>query len=122
MYYENSTANYRQIIDVVETIAHEYAHQFFGNLVSPEEWAYLWLNEGFATLFEVLLPSHLYPDQRSMDMFPIGVCQKMFQHDAMDNTRPMTNPVYTPTEISNSFDNIAYGKCKYLLINIFNKD
>ncbi len=46
---------------ICEVIAHEMAHQWFGNLVTPSEWKYLWLNESFATFFGYGAVDHYYP-------------------------------------------------------------
>lgn len=43
-------------------IAHETAHQWFGNAVTEREWAHLWLSEGFATYFAALWTEHAHGD------------------------------------------------------------
>jgi aminopeptidase N len=44
------------------TIAHETAHQWFGDAVTEREWGHLWLSEGFATYFEQLWTRHAFGD------------------------------------------------------------
>ena len=46
---------------VVYVVAHELAHQWFGNLVTMDWWNELWLNEGFATWVGWLAVDHLHP-------------------------------------------------------------
>ncbi|KAK9296119.1 hypothetical protein QLX08_009757 [Tetragonisca angustula] len=92
-------------------IAHEFAHQWFGNLVSPEWWTYIWLNEGFADYFEYFLTHKIIPEWRLDELFVVNNIQGVaFTADVVENQRPMNHKVNTPQEISSLFDNIAYQK------------
>lgn len=53
---ESSNVDQQRIVTIM---AHEFAHKFFGNLVTCEWWDYLFLNEGLASYFEYFLPSYV---------------------------------------------------------------
>lgn len=93
-------------------IAHEYAHQWFGNHVTPTWWTYVWLNEGFATLFENYAVDWVFPEWKILDAFVPNVVQAVMVSDATENTRPMTHYVDSQRDISRLFDSVAYSKCK----------
>ena len=95
--------------DVAETIAHEMAHQWFGDLVTPAWWDNLWLNEGFATWMETKAAAQWQPKWH----YDQDVAQDLnhtLDEDAGPTTRPIRAKAETPEEINALFDDIAYGK------------
>lgn len=109
--YEEGVTTTRSKQSIATIIAHEFAHQWFGNLVSPKWWEYIWLNEGFANYFQYFITDKLVPEWRLMELYVVEALQgSAFVADAKANSRPMNQAVDSPSEISNLFDNIAYQK------------
>lgn len=102
-----SALNKRRIATV---IAHELAHQWFGNLVTPKWWDDLWLNEGFATFVEYLGVDHVEPKWRIHDYFSVDELQSCLRLDAMPSSHPISVPVNSPEEINEIFDYVSYTK------------
>ncbi|XP_070508501.1 aminopeptidase N-like [Chironomus tepperi] len=104
----------RQKENVLTIVSHEFAHMYFGDLVCPEWWNYLWLNEGFATLYEFYLVSLVYESDRLMDSFLLNVVHPVLEVDGSPQ-RPMTYYVEEPSDIDDLFDWIAYEKAGSVL-------
>jgi tricorn protease interacting factor F2/3 len=68
---------------ICEVIAHEIAHQWFGNLVTPSDWKYLWLNESFATYFGYGVVDHYYPQWETWQQFLYGQSASAMARDAL---------------------------------------
>lgn len=105
---EHSSASNKQWVALV--IAHELAHQWFGNLVTMEWWTHLWLNEGFASYIEYLAVDNLFPSWEIWTQFAyndLGVALKL---DALKNTHPIEVEVKHPDEIGEIFDEVSYSK------------
>ena len=95
--------------EVAETVAHEMAHQWFGDLVTPAWWDNLWLNEGFATWMETKEAAKEHPKWRFEQDAALEK-ERTMDADAGRTTRPIRAQAETPDEINEMFDDIAYGK------------
>ncbi|KAH8271420.1 hypothetical protein KR018_009700, partial [Drosophila ironensis] len=95
---------------VASTIAHELAHQWFGNLVTMEWWTDLWLNEGFATYIAKLGVDKIYPAWKTMDERSLVDLQTTFQLDSLEHSHPVWRPIRQVADIDASFDAISYKK------------
>lgn len=104
----NTSVGTKQYVAMV--VAHELAHQWFGNLVTMEWWTDLWLNEGFASWIEYLAVDHLYPEWDMWTQFIVDEQQPAMKLDALDNTHAIEVPVHHPDEIRTIFDAISYHK------------
>ncbi len=104
----------RQYIATV--IAHELAHQWFGNLVTMEWWNNLWLNESFATLMEYITVDALYPQWNMWLEFATNESIMALRRDSIDGVQSVQTNVNHPDEISTLFDGaIVYAKGARLL-------
>ncbi len=105
--FKTSLANKQRIVQVV---AHELAHQWFGNLVTLSWWEDLWLNEGFATWVEVLAMDKLFPQWGAWDEFASSTLAYAMDLDGLANTHPIQVPVDDPRSLDEIFDAISYYK------------
>lgn len=95
---------------VALVIAHEIAHQWFGNLVTMEWWTHLWLNEGFASYIEYLAVDKIFPKWDIWTQFSAHEQSSALRLDALLNTHPIEIPVHHPDEIGEIFDEVSYSK------------
>jgi len=95
---------------ICEVIAHEIAHQWFGNLVTPADWKYLWLNESFATYFGYGVVDHYRPQWQTWDHFLAGQTQGALNRDALHDTFPIEIPGGEHVVINTSTAPIIYSK------------
>ena len=99
---------------VASVVAHEMAHQWFGDLVTMKWWDNLWLNEGFATWMESKPVAKWKPEWHE-DLGEVADTNRTLTLDALKNTRPIRQKAETPDEINELFDGIAYGKAAAVL-------
>ncbi|XP_055907199.1 uncharacterized protein LOC129942349 [Eupeodes corollae] len=101
--------------NIANIIAHEYTHMWFGDLVTPKWWTYLWLKEGFATLYSYQAADEVYPEWDIMQMFIVSEFQKGLSYDGGANPRPMSHYVQKPSEIRSLYDSVSYSKAGAVL-------
>ncbi|XP_012523522.1 puromycin-sensitive aminopeptidase isoform X2 [Monomorium pharaonis] len=105
---QNTSTVRKQWIALI--VAHELAHQWFGNLVTMEWWTHLWLNEGYASFVEFLCVAHLFPEYDMWTQFVTDTYIRALELDALKHSHPIEVPVGHPSEIDEIFDDISYHK------------
>ncbi|KAG0059336.1 hypothetical protein BGZ90_004505 [Linnemannia elongata] len=108
--FDEKTSDLRFKEQVASTVAHELAHQWFGNLVTMEWWDHLWLNEGFATWVGTLAVDHIFPEWDTWPTFIVTDVQSGIALDSLRSSHPIEVPVSDPHEIHQIFDAISYSK------------
>ncbi len=103
---------------IFEVIAHETAHQWFGNLVSPAEWKYLWLNESFATYFGYKIVNNYNPDWEEWPQFLHSQTDLALDRDALVNTVSIEIPGGEHVVINEVTSPIIYSKGACILRQI----
>ncbi len=95
---------------IAEIIAHEIAHQWFGDLVTMKWWNDLWLNESFATFMSYKAMDSVFPEWEMMKQYFDETIATAFAADQYKSTHPISVPVKNPAEINEIFDEISYEK------------
>jgi aminopeptidase N len=90
-------------------VAHEMAHQWFGDLVTMAWWDDIWLNEGFASWMENRVTQHFHPEWKIWLQDQARV-QATMDQDAREGTHPIITPIHDVFQASEAFDNITYVK------------
>ncbi|XP_026450343.1 aminopeptidase M1-like [Papaver somniferum] len=104
---QHSAAANKQRVAIV--VAHELAHQWFGNLVTMEWWTHLWLNEGFATWVSYLAADSLFPEWKIWTQF-LDQTTDGLRLDGLAESHPIEVDINHASEIDEIFDAISYRK------------
>jgi aminopeptidase N len=97
--------------DSANTIAHELAHMWFGDLVTMKWWDDLWLNESFATIMSYVCINVLEPGWNVWQDFNTSYAVASLRRDVYDGVQAVHQHVSHPDEIQSLFDSsIVYGK------------
>ncbi|KAM6541858.1 hypothetical protein CsatB_006305 [Cannabis sativa] len=94
---------------VATVVAHELAHQWFGNLVTMEWWTHLWLNEGFATWVSYVANDSLFPEWNVWTQF-LNESIEGLRLDGLEESHPIEVEVPHVSQIQEIFDAISYNK------------
>ena len=106
---DEKTASLNEKKSVASVVAHEMAHQWFGDMVTMQWWDNIWLNEGFATWMETKPIADWHPEWHYSQDDAEGL-DGTLNLDSAPTTHAIRAKADTPDEINEMFDGISYGK------------
>jgi alanyl aminopeptidase len=106
---DDKVTSLKQRIGVTSVIAHETAHQWFGDLVTMSWWDDLWLNEGFATFLATKTLRAVRPELDA-DLDAVDAADGVMNQDSLASARRVRQPIESTHDITNAFDGITYEK------------
>ena len=107
---DDEKASIQQKQRVAIVVAHELAHQWFGNLVTFLWWDGLWLNEGFAAFMEHFCVDALYPEYKIWEQYTTDAFGSAQRLDSLRTSHPIIVPIKHAEEVEQVFDAISYCK------------
>ncbi len=110
-----ATATTDEMIRILDVIAHELAHMWFGDLVTMKWWNGIWLNEAFATFMEMKAADAMRPEWKRWLAFAGLERPWAYGVDSLASTRPVEFEVNSPSEANEMFDALTYGKGSAIL-------
>ena len=114
---EKSSINQKR--NSISVQAHELAHQWFGNLVTPVWWNDIWLNEAFATWMAATVLERQFPGEQWQRQ-QIRSSKNAMNSDSIPSARKIRNPIKSNSDIITAFDGITYQKGSGVLFMVEN--
>ena len=116
---DDKTASEATRKNVASVVAHEMAHQWFGDMVTMDWWNNIWLNEGFASWMENKPLEAWKPEWKISESVAVELSAAL-NLDAQKVTRTIRAEANTPDQINEMFDGITYGKAGAMLLMVEN--
>ncbi|XP_015198916.2 endoplasmic reticulum aminopeptidase 1-like [Lepisosteus oculatus] len=108
--YDPMTSSEKNRLWIMLVTAHEFAHQWFGNLVTMQWWNDLWLNEGFGNYMQFIAADKLEPSWCVEDQLLIVNVYRALERDSFSSSHPISLPVKNSQQIRQMFDIVSYCK------------
>lgn len=115
---DQETATQAELVRILDVVAHELAHMWFGDLVTMKWWDGIWLNEAFASFMEMKATDAMKPEWKRWLSFSAVERPWAYDTDGLQTSRPVEFEVTSPEEANEMFDALTYGKGSSVLRQI----